>query len=564
MKFNYLFALLIGLLAQMSALSQMSISDSLEMLSYYDIEKNIKISKTDSIKRIYAEGYLKKAKIDNEIIEIANGYYFLSQANSHTQIGLKYADSIVTLTKSLKNEKYPAQGYLQKGIQLYYLARYSEALENYVLANTYFTKNNDVYHNVKVKHYIGLLKNAAHNDQEALKIFQKNLLFFEKEDNKIKFNNQYLKSLFALADSYNGNDKLDSSLVISSIGIKESFKSKDDLYPYFLISFGATKTLKEEYLIAIDSLIKGVKFIKNKKKSLCDSYLIISLAYEKTDNIDLAIKYLEKVDSIYEKEPQVIFQAKEANETKFRLYKTTNDYKEKIRIVDRLLHIDSILKLNYEDLGKQIVEQYEIPNLLSEKQRQILKLEQKSKTRKTIFSVLIFLFIVIAILSFFIFRKNVVYKKRFEYLLKEPNSKQEDASKEDLIDTKNVNSFDLSEDLVKTILNKLDNYEKNNKFLSKKITLNSLAKEFDTNSSYLSKVINYTKGVNFANYLNNLKIDYAINKLKVDKQFRSYTIKAIAEDVGFSNAQSFTNAFYRRTNLYPSYFIKKLNGIKNI
>ena len=92
----------------------------------------------------------------------------------------------------------------------------------------------------------------------------------------------------------------------------------------------------------------------------------------------------------------------------------------------------------------------------------------------------------------------------------------------------------------------------------KKYTLNTLAKEFNTNSSYLSSIINSTKDANFSSYLNNLRIDYAIDKLKKDKKFRIYTIKAIAEEVGFNTSQSFTNAFYKKTRLYPSFFIAKI------
>ena len=110
---------------------------------------------------------------------------------------------------------------------------------------------------------------------------------------------------------------------------------------------------------------------------------------------------------------------------------------------------------------------------------------------------------------------------------------------------------------------KIESFESKNKFLLKKYTLNSLAKDLNTNSTYLSKVINVAKGTNFAHYLNNLKINFAIDKLSKDERFRSYTIKAIAEDSGFNTAQSFTNAFLKKTGIYPSYFIKRINKESN-
>ncbi|MEL6305818.1 MAG: helix-turn-helix domain-containing protein [Bacteroidota bacterium] len=67
------------------------------------------------------------------------------------------------------------------------------------------------------------------------------------------------------------------------------------------------------------------------------------------------------------------------------------------------------------------------------------------------------------------------------------------------------------------------------------------------------------KGVNFSNYLNNLRVSYAMNKMKSDLTFRKYTIEAIAKESGFNNAQSFTSAFVKHTGLYPSYFAKQLD-----
>jgi AraC-like DNA-binding protein len=118
--------------------------------------------------------------------------------------------------------------------------------------------------------------------------------------------------------------------------------------------------------------------------------------------------------------------------------------------------------------------------------------------------------------------------------------------------------INIPENVIKSIIKKLTNFETSNKFIKKKYTLNTLAKEFNTNSSYLSSIINSTKDANFSSYLNNLRIDYAIDKLKKDKKFRIYTIKAIAEEVGFNTSQSFTNAFYKKTRLYPSFFIAKI------
>jgi len=82
-----------------------------------------------------------------------------------------------------------------------------------------------------------------------------------------------------------------------------------------------------------------------------------------------------------------------------------------------------------------------------------------------------------------------------------------------------------------------------------------------TNPNYLSKIINHYHQKNFRAYLREIRINYVISELKNNKKFRLYSIKGIAEEIGFKGAESFSKAFHEKTGLYPSYFIKKLNTI---
>ena len=110
-------------------------------------------------------------------------------------------------------------------------------------------------------------------------------------------------------------------------------------------------------------------------------------------------------------------------------------------------------------------------------------------------------------------------------------------------------------------------FENKKGFLDAKIKLSNLAKLLETNTNYLSKTINHFKGKNINVYLNDLRVDYAINKIQEDSKFRNYTIKAIAKDVGFKSPETFSKTFYKKTGIYPSYFIKQLeksNNHKNI
>ena len=117
---------------------------------------------------------------------------------------------------------------------------------------------------------------------------------------------------------------------------------------------------------------------------------------------------------------------------------------------------------------------------------------------------------------------------------------------------------EISKDIIDSILLDLKKFEKNNDFLNNEITLTNLAVDFNTNSSYLSKIINGNKGKNFSTYISNLRIDYCVEKLKTNQKFRRLPIKGIAFEIGFNNTESFSKAFYRKTGIYPSYFIKQI------
>ncbi|QQM28696.1 AraC family transcriptional regulator [Elizabethkingia sp. M8] len=116
----------------------------------------------------------------------------------------------------------------------------------------------------------------------------------------------------------------------------------------------------------------------------------------------------------------------------------------------------------------------------------------------------------------------------------------------------------IPEDVTQSILRELNIFESNELFLKKGITLNNLAKQIKTNSSYLSDTINTYKEKNFATYLNDLRIDYALDRLVKDKKFRAYKLAVIADELGYNNEQAFASAFKRKTGTTLSIYIKEI------
>lgn len=120
----------------------------------------------------------------------------------------------------------------------------------------------------------------------------------------------------------------------------------------------------------------------------------------------------------------------------------------------------------------------------------------------------------------------------------------------------------LSKKTVEEILSKLETLEKDLFFLSNKCGINEVSIMLETNTTYLSKIINTTKRCNFITYINQMRIEYTLYKIKTDPIFSLFKISAISAEVGFNNVESFTKAFHKKTGFYPSEFIKEQGCFK--
>ena len=121
-----------------------------------------------------------------------------------------------------------------------------------------------------------------------------------------------------------------------------------------------------------------------------------------------------------------------------------------------------------------------------------------------------------------------------------------------LEETKKIN---IPKETEQMLLKKLERFENTTKFTNKDISLAVLAGQFDTNTKYLSEVINSNFNMNFNAYINKLRINYIVEKLKSDPNFISYKISYLAEYCGFSSHSSFATVFKSVTGISPVTFI---------
>lgn len=90
-------------------------------------------------------------------------------------------------------------------------------------------------------------------------------------------------------------------------------------------------------------------------------------------------------------------------------------------------------------------------------------------------------------------------------------------------------------------------------YLSSELSREDLAQLVHLNNARFARMIKECTGTNFNGYINDLRIDYAIKLLKLHP---NYTIRAIADEVGFNSTPILYNLFKKKTGMTPYEFKK--------
>ncbi|WP_170837030.1 helix-turn-helix domain-containing protein [Aquimarina amphilecti] len=537
--------------------------DSLDQKSYDELslgfDKNIgKIV----VSKLYATTFLKKAKSEKNISKQADGYYMFTKILDKS-LALKYTDSIINLTKNQDNFIYPAEAHLLKANILGGTGKYKEAMEELVEANNFAKKNKNIDQQYRTKYFIALLQDNLGEYEETLKTFRSLKQYYENkfQNNNSKYRYDYLKSMYALGNAYNNLELYDSAYYENRKAIELSLNYKDSiLYSNLLLSSGVTDYFKKDYKSSIDSIEKFNKIYDSRSKinkiyfTTADLYL--GKVYYELNDLDKSMYYLEKVDSATFSNRNFFPSLRSAYEVLIEIQKEKENTNKQLFYIERLLEFDSISNNDSKNLYKKINEEYSTPNLLSEKQSIIDSLEQKSENRTILIVILILLSFALLLFLYINNRKKKIYQSRFKEMFEQKEKISEVVR--DSEPKKENKDIGISEDIVEDILRKLKIFEEKQEFIKSNITVSSLSKDLKTNSKYLSKTINFYKEKSFSNYINDLRIQFVVDRLKSDSKFRKYTIKAIANEIGFNTTEAFSKSFYKTTGIYPSFFLKQL------
>ncbi len=100
-------------------------------------------------------------------------------------------------------------------------------------------------------------------------------------------------------------------------------------------------------------------------------------------------------------------------------------------------------------------------------------------------------------------------------------------------------------------------------YLDAELTLRSLADRLETNTKYLSQVINRYGECNFLSFVNGYRIDSVLERMRKGEQ-RNKTYYALAQLCGFKNKSTFYKVFRDVTGHTPKVYADKMSrGVLN-
>ncbi|WP_107040181.1 helix-turn-helix transcriptional regulator [Brumimicrobium mesophilum] len=266
-------------------------------------------------------------------------------------------------------------------------------------------------------------------------------------------------------------------------------------------------------------------------------------------NYDKALEHLIIARETFENIPNLVVQTK-VLEVLVRYYKETGDVENTLFYSDKLT----------ETRNKRDLFSKKVTNEL------LLKMHKKNETTNSNNYLLILVVTFLVLLMFvdyysyrFKLKKQHIKYKTLLNKLDTLNKVQTDIeNSKKIAEEKNSEKSIMPIETESRLLEKLNLLEAKNFFLDKDISLSSLTVEMNSNTKYVSYIINTYKENDFKNYINELRILYVIGLMRSEPEYLKYKISYIAEMAGFSSHSKFASVFKKVTDLTPSSFITEL------
>lgn len=284
----------------------------------------------------------------------------------------------------------------------------------------------------------------------------------------------------------------------------------------------------------------------------------IAESYHREENNEMYISYLEK--ALQEAGNENIIDLTTTLSKKLEDLYANSGNSEKASEY-HYKYLDAIQQIHETRLGTIGELNYFYEFKKQEEKARELQYKERRQTYITVTVILILVIVLVA--AIIILRKNRFLHARnktlYEHYQTLLNTEKEPKKSEEKYSHTNLNEEQRAE-LEARIKDVIENPE----YICKhEFGLKDLAKLVDSNTTYVSRVVNETYNESFSNVLSANRVKEACRRINEREDYQRITIEAIANDVGFKSRNAFLNAFKREVGLNPSEYIKMAKEAKS-
>jgi AraC-like DNA-binding protein len=453
--------------------------------------------------------------------------------------------------------------YFNKGKEELHRSNYNASLSNFLKYIQIEEQLNEPDNRNLVHAYLGAgkINNLFSDHEQALDFYFKGL----KISIKLKDESLEFKFMNNIIGTYCDSKKLDEA---------EKFNEKIRYYKninkglreeYYFFNKGFIEKNKGNDAEMVKNMNEAIKCIDkyslNKKMKLYP-YSEIYMAYERQGKLKIALSILDQYYALAKNVDQK-YLVVDCFRGYMRLYTKLGDKEKALYYQDQYFkYSDSLLNLRVFNQVRNSYQNYEkyISNL------KIENLEKVSTLQRRFLLLVLFGLCVTVVVAIIIFRQrqrlyltNIALYKRNRELLEATSKKWEKINKEqqlaeEPVEEENISKAPYSND---ELLEKINNVmEDEDVFCDPEFSLAGLAKLVDSNTSYVSQVINATYNENFRTFIYEYRIRVAMKRLTETGKYDNYNIQGIAESVGYKSSSNFISAFKKVTGMTPSLYQK--------
>lgn len=497
--------------------------------------------------RYFLEKFLDKAKEERNFEEIVNGYRNYLHYTTGKE-SLIYGDSMVWAAYESQHNLLVADALLSKGIQLYGLKNYKEALSFYLWADDSFVAEEDMYLKNKVRYHIAQVKYYLEDFEEALKIFEGCLDYFQ--ENHI---HAYLNTLHSIASCYTRLGDYKKSDQYIQKGKEEGHRfSISRMNVYFAQLEGINSYYKMNYVASITSLKNCLNELEGSGDFGTESVSCFYLgkSYLGVGQFEKAIAYFKRVEKYFIDHSYIRSDLREAFEILADFYLVQGDVLKRNWYLEQKIKADKIVEEDLRFLYPKISKGFDEKEAL-----RMLESHQNFSERVLRDYRVILLLVIIFLIPIIYLLKRWKRKKITSSKLEIKNSS---LKKERNFQVENEE--DLSANLLPKLLKSIEKFETEKKYLEKDWTQAQLAVMFQSNVRYVNEAIRHYRQKKYSDYINDLRVDYLVELLERESKLRNYSNRALAEEVGFSSTERLVKAFKQRMGISPTDYISHLKS----